>query len=151
MTTFAPRCLLHIRRDVVSALFSLFQTCLVNTLFIFPQQSICQSGHISFLSPLQDDDSTLTLITQFPPLIEQFYYKIDRLLPIYTAHSCIFIRQPAAVLCSHSCYSGLLHTRWKQSLKHLSPQTDCVWVIFLVHLRLLSQERLQLHVQLLYV
>lgn len=72
--------------------FSLCFKLASRTLFIFPRQSQRQSGHISLsLSLGRDDDSTLTLITQFPPLIEQFYYKIDRSAPNTIPHSCIYI------------------------------------------------------------
>jgi hypothetical protein len=97
MTTFAPLSFMHQARCGVSSF--LFVSNLPGKYIIYFPSAVNMSvrSHLFSLSFAQDDDSTLTLITQFPPLIEQFYYKIDRSLVLcsqYT-HSCIYIRQPA--------------------------------------------------------
>lgn len=100
MTTFAPLSFLYIqvRCGVSSFLFvsnSHYAPGKYITYFLSrsQQQSVSQVTSLSLLR--RDDDSTLTLITQFPPLIEQFYYKIDRSAP-NTPHSVyLYTHQPA--------------------------------------------------------
>ena len=137
MTTFAPLSFMHQARCGVSSF--LFVSNLPGKYIIYFPSAVNMSvrSHL-FLSLLCagwrfNFDANYTVSPANRAILLQNWPIAGALLPIYS-QLYLYIRQPALLsLLQLDCF--MRRALWKQSLKHLSPQTDlcAVWVIFLVH------------------